>query len=200
MESTVGLRERKKAATRRAVHEAALRLTVEQGFDAVTVEAVADAAGISRRTFSNYFATKEDAVLWGDERYLNELVAAFRARPAEETAWTALRTAVLDRLPESGAQEWETLVRTRMALRHPALLARQLAKYAALEAELTQAITERWHTADADVDTALDAGVMASAFLVALRITMRRWIESDLTHNPRELVVDTMNRLARPFV
>ncbi|PZG99639.1 TetR family transcriptional regulator [Streptomyces sp. NTH33] len=198
MESTVGLRERKKAATRRAVHEAALRLTVEHGFDAVTVEAVADAAGISRRTFSNYFATKEDAVLWGDECYLNELVAAFRARPAEETAWTALRTAVLDRLPQSGAQEWETLVRTRLALRHPALLARQLAKYAALEAELTEAITDRRHTSDAD--TALDAGVMASAFLVALRITMRRWIDSDLTHDPRELVVDTMNRMARPFV
>ncbi|GED83127.1 TetR/AcrR family transcriptional regulator [Streptomyces sp. NPDC091412] len=198
MEHTAGLRERKKAATRQAVHEAALRLTVERGFDAVTVEEVADAVGISRRTFSNYFATKEDAVLWGDERYLEELVAAFRARPPEESPWAALCTTVLDRLPESGAQEWEILVRTRLALRHPALLARQLANHAGLEASLTEAIVERCPTRDAD--TALDARVMASAFLVALRISMRRWIDSDLTDDPRELVVDTMNRMACPFV
>ncbi|MEV5080680.1 TetR family transcriptional regulator [Streptomyces sp. NPDC056159] len=198
MEHSAGLRERKKAATRQAVHEAALRLAVERGFDAVTVEEVADAVGISRRTFSNYFATKEDAVLWGDERYLEELVAAFRARPPEESAWAALCATVLDCLPESGAQEWETLVRTRLALRHPALLARQLANHAGLEASLTEAIVERCPSRDAD--TALDARVMASAFLVALRISMRRWIDSDLTDDPRELVVDTMNRMARPFV
>ncbi|MFB7114005.1 TetR family transcriptional regulator [Streptomyces sp. NPDC056291] len=198
MEHSAGLRERKKAATRQAVHEAALRLAVERGFDAVTVEEVADAVGISRRTFSNYFATKEDAVLWGDERYLEELVAAFRARPPEESAWAALCTTVLDCLPKGGAQGWETLVRTRLALRHPALLARQLANHAGLEANLTEAIVERCPTRDAD--TALDARVMASAFLVALRISMRRWIDSDLTDDPRELVVDTMNRMARPFV
>ncbi|NED89115.1 TetR family transcriptional regulator, partial [Streptomyces sp. SID11233] len=67
MEKTVGLRERKKAATREAVHKAALSLAVEHGFEHVTVEAIADAAGISRRTFSNYFTAKEDAVLWGEE-------------------------------------------------------------------------------------------------------------------------------------
>ncbi|MFC7467789.1 TetR/AcrR family transcriptional regulator [Actinomadura keratinilytica] len=55
-DAPLGLRERKKAATRQAVHEAAMRLTREHGLDHVTVEAIADAAEISRRTFSNYFA------------------------------------------------------------------------------------------------------------------------------------------------
>lgn len=94
MERSVGLRERKKEATRQAVHEAALRLTVEHGFDQVTVEAVADAAGISRRTFSNYFTGKEDALLYGEEQQIGDLVRAVRERPAEESAWTALRAAV----------------------------------------------------------------------------------------------------------
>lgn len=83
----MGLRERKKAATRQAVHEATMRLTVELGFDHVTVEAVADAAGISRRTFSNYFTNKEDAVLYGEEQLIGSLVRTVWDRPAEEPAW-----------------------------------------------------------------------------------------------------------------
>jgi AcrR family transcriptional regulator len=68
--SPVGLRERKKTATRQALHEAAVRLAVERGVDNVTIEAIADAASVSRRTFSNYFAGKEQALatqLWLDE-------------------------------------------------------------------------------------------------------------------------------------
>ncbi len=57
------LRTRKKAATRQPLHEAALRPAVERGLDGVTVEDVADEVGVSRRTFSNYCANKEDAIL-----------------------------------------------------------------------------------------------------------------------------------------
>ncbi|NEE10887.1 TetR family transcriptional regulator, partial [Streptomyces sp. SID7499] len=60
----------------------------------VTVEAVADAAGISRRTFSNYFTSKEDALLYGEEQQIRALVRSVRDRPAEEPAWPALRAAV----------------------------------------------------------------------------------------------------------
>ncbi|WP_255254014.1 TetR/AcrR family transcriptional regulator [Streptomyces albidoflavus] len=92
-DAPLGLRERKKAATRQAVHEAAMRLTREHGLDHVTVEAIADAAGISRRTFSNYFAGKEDALLYGKEQYIQRLLDAVRDRPAEESNWQALRAA-----------------------------------------------------------------------------------------------------------
>src|SRR6188472_1015635 len=91
METTGGLRERKKEATRRALHEAAVRLTVEHGLDEVTVEAIADAAGVSRRTFSNYFGGKEDALLYGGEQRMRSMLEAFEARPPEESSWTALR-------------------------------------------------------------------------------------------------------------
>lgn len=62
MDEITGLRERKKAATRLALHESALRLAAEQGPDGVTIEAIADAANVSRRTFSNYFSSKEEAL------------------------------------------------------------------------------------------------------------------------------------------
>src|SRR5262245_35127855 len=94
MSSTAGLRERKKAETRQAVHEAALRLAVEHGLDRVTVEAIADAANISRRTFSNYFDGKEDALLYGDEQFLSSLVRRIREQPPGHSAWRALRGAL----------------------------------------------------------------------------------------------------------
>ena len=57
------LRARRKAETWSALHEAAASLAVEHGVDGTTVEAVAEAAGVSARTFFNYFRSKEDAIL-----------------------------------------------------------------------------------------------------------------------------------------
>src|SRR5918997_803418 len=85
-----GLRERKRAATRQALHAAAVRLAIEHGADRVTVEAIADEAGVSRRTFSNYFANKEQALLHGDHQRMHALVEVVRARPADERPWVAL--------------------------------------------------------------------------------------------------------------
>ncbi|TXS42598.1 TetR family transcriptional regulator [Streptomyces sp. OR43] len=191
MERSVGLRERKKEATRQAVHEAALRLTVEHGFDQLTVEAVADAAGISRRTFSNYFAGKEDALLHGDEQQIGELVRAVRERPAEEAAWTALRAAMTQFAVRVAPPEREWAVRTRLALRHPSLLARQLANHAALESDLAEAVAAR--------RTPVRPVVLAAAFLSSLRIAMRMWIEEDLAREPVEVIDEVLDEMGRSF-
>ncbi|MFJ8857190.1 TetR family transcriptional regulator [Streptomyces sp. NPDC102451] len=195
MESPVGLRERKKAATRQAVHEATMRLTVEHGFDHVTVEAVADAAGISRRTFSNYFTNKEDALLYGEEQLIGSLVRAVRDRPADEPAWTALRAAVTEfsRRVEPPEREWA--IRTRLAMRHPSLLARQLANHAELERDLADAIAVRRGPANDPVRPV----VMAAAFLATLRIAMRMWIEEDLARSPGEVIDEVLQEMARSF-
>ena len=60
---TSGLRERKKLATRQALHEAALRLVAEHGLASVSIDDIAERADVSPRTFFNYFASKDDAVL-----------------------------------------------------------------------------------------------------------------------------------------
>ncbi|MEV3948807.1 TetR family transcriptional regulator [Streptomyces halstedii] len=195
MESPVGLRERKKAATRQAVHEATLRLTVEHGFDHVTVEAVADAAGISRRTFSNYFTNKEDALLYGEEQHIRALVQSVRDRPAEESAWTALRAAVAQFAEHMSPPEREWAVRTRLAMRHPSLLARQLANHAALERDLADAVALR----TGPTDTPPRPLVMAAAFLASVRIAMRIWIEEDESRGPGAVMDEILDEMGQRF-
>jgi AcrR family transcriptional regulator len=62
-DSPTSLRDRRRSDTWTAIHEAAASLALERGLEAATVDAVAQAAGVSPRTFFNYFATKDDAVL-----------------------------------------------------------------------------------------------------------------------------------------
>ncbi|MFB7189365.1 TetR family transcriptional regulator [Streptomyces sp. NPDC056230] len=195
MESSVGLRERKKEATRQAVHEATLRLTVEHGFDHVTVEAVADAAGISRRTFSNYFTGKEDALLYGEEQQIRALVQTVRDRPAEESAWTALRAAMTQFADRVAPPEREWALRTRLAMRHPSLLARQLANHATLERDLADAMAVR----RGPTEKAVRPLVLAAAFLSSLRIAMRMWIEEDLAREPVEVIDEILDEMGCRF-
>src|SRR6476620_1763051 len=87
-----GLRERKKAKTRAAIQEHALRLFQEQGYDATTVEQIAEAAEVSPSTFFRYFPTKEDVVLYDDLDPV--FIAVFEAQPPELTPIQAMRKAL----------------------------------------------------------------------------------------------------------
>ncbi|KNH19256.1 TetR family transcriptional regulator [Arthrobacter sp. ZBG10] len=91
-----GLRERKRAATRQAITNAARTLTAERGLNGYTVEEVCEAAGISRRTFFNYFPAKEDAIIGHvdddvPEDILAEFIAGGAASPAGEISPTLLQ-------------------------------------------------------------------------------------------------------------
>jgi AcrR family transcriptional regulator len=96
MATSAGLRERKKARTREALSAAALDLFAAQGFDATTIEDIADRCEVSPRTFFRYFPSKE-AVLFADgEDRRSALIAALAAQPAEVGPLDALRAAMLD--------------------------------------------------------------------------------------------------------
>src|SRR6266481_5108814 len=78
-----GLRERKKQATRKALREAALRLALERGWDDVRVDDIAEAAGVSPRTYNNYFSSREQAIVAAVTAERDARVAeAVAARPA----------------------------------------------------------------------------------------------------------------------
>ena len=122
----VGLRERKKARTKTAIQEQALRLFREQGYDATTVEQIAEAAEISPSTFFRYFPTKEDVVVWDD--YDPMLIEAFHAQPAGLSPIQALRGAVRDAFGRIPAAEAARLrERTELTMAVPQLRAASMA-------------------------------------------------------------------------
>ncbi|MCP9970969.1 TetR family transcriptional regulator [Actinomadura madurae] len=90
-----GRRERKKQRTREALVDAAFTLFAEKGFDATTVEEIADAVDVSSRTFFRYFASKEDVALTFQEEQTRAVMAALAERPPDEPIMTALRHTVV---------------------------------------------------------------------------------------------------------
>src|SRR3978361_1759372 len=98
----LGLRERKKADTRRALSDAAMALAFEVGLDNVTREGIATRAGVSLRTFTNSFQSKHEAIAYRQRDRICKSLALFRASPAGEPLWTALTEALLGPLEDEG--------------------------------------------------------------------------------------------------
>ncbi|MEU7899944.1 TetR/AcrR family transcriptional regulator [Nonomuraea sp. NPDC049152] len=92
---TVGRRERKKAATRQAIADAALELFLKQGFEQVSVRDIAERADVSTTTLFAHFPSKEALVFDRDEDIEAELVAAVRERPSGQGVVEALRAHAL---------------------------------------------------------------------------------------------------------
>ncbi|MED5812519.1 TetR family transcriptional regulator [Mycolicibacterium sp. 050232] len=90
-----GLRERKKLDTRRALSDAALTLAFERGLENVTREDIANLAGVSLRTFTNYFAGKYDALAYRQRERMRRSIDLLRSRPADEPLWTAITESVI---------------------------------------------------------------------------------------------------------
>ncbi|WP_282794829.1 TetR/AcrR family transcriptional regulator [Streptomyces sp. CC224B] len=120
-EPVVSRRERKKAATRQAIADAALRLFLERGYDQVSIKDIAETADVSTATVFKHFPGKEALVFDQEESTDAGLVAAVRERPAGQSVLDALRAHVLSTwLPVAAhpqAEEFSRLVATTPALR-----------------------------------------------------------------------------------
>jgi len=101
-----GLRERKKAKTRAAIRDHAMRLFEEQGWAATTVEQIAEAAEVSQSTFFRYFPTKEDVILADD--YDPMIVAAIKAQPPGTSPVRALVNAMHEVFVNLSPEEWDS--------------------------------------------------------------------------------------------
>src|SRR4051812_17796134 len=137
-----GLRERKKDETREALRAAAIRLFLEQDPSAVTVNDICEAARVSRRTFFNYFESKEAALFAWDQRLTDEFVANLAARPPQEPPFTALRRAMDETMPSFAAQTgWNA--RKELFEAYPDLRTKTLHAVLRLEARLMDTLTDR---------------------------------------------------------
>lgn len=164
-----GLRERKKRETFRALQSEARRLVTERGLDNVTVEEIATAANVSKRTFFNYFDSKEAAIVDAEPDTTIRLREALDARPADETPLQALRAAAMQMLHRQarGLQELTALVAT-----NPGLAERQINAFTEFQRLIEQWAAERTGT---DPATSVYPALLGSLTGVVTHLTVARW-------------------------
>jgi AcrR family transcriptional regulator len=169
--TTEGLRERKKRRTREALHDAAMRLFAERGYEATTVADIAAAADVAPRTFFAYFPTKDDVVFAAYDETLARFDALLAGRGPRETAIDALRAwiAALAAEPPISAAE-ERLISTLIE-EHPPLARRRLGLLDRLEGTLAAEIA-RDIGPDADPLQARMVAAAATAVLSAMDQTV----------------------------
>jgi len=189
-EARCGLRERKKRATRRALHDAALRLALERGLEHLTVEEISSAADVSVRTFFNYFPSKEQAIVDDD---------LFQADERQSMAIMSDATEVLDGLygvamalvAATAPRREQILMRWQLMERYPALLPQMLARFEQSNRVLALAVATRTGTAPDDAYPQLMAAVASAA----MRTAVRRWTAGHADHSLEDHVTDIFGLL-----
>ncbi|MFF7387585.1 TetR family transcriptional regulator [Streptomyces scabiei] len=173
-----GLRERKKQRTHDALLRAALELFTTRGYEATTVDEIAEAVDVSQRTFFRYFAGKEEAALAVTGLTHEHFLAAVRARPAHEAPLEAMRNAVLEGWDSFGAAVGQVvpldlhLRAYGMVESTPALLAAHLRRADEVGRQIERIIAER---EGLDVETDPRPRVAVAVFAGVMRVTERLW-------------------------
>ncbi|RUM02770.1 TetR family transcriptional regulator [Rhizobium chutanense] len=169
-QETEGRRERKRRQTRERIEQAAMTLFLQRGFEATTIEDITEAADVSKRSFFDYFPSKEEVVFAWQDSFADRLMAEIAARPAEEPSVAAIEAAisatVIASVDERGLALAELIHRT------PALKARDQLKYARLEQALAEALLLRRGNAPGERSR---MRVLAAVVIGALRVGGELW-------------------------
>ncbi|MFF6875785.1 MULTISPECIES: TetR family transcriptional regulator [unclassified Streptomyces] len=179
----LGLRERKKIKTRQAIRTATYALIEEQGYDATTIEQIADRAEVSPSTVFRYFPAKEDIVV--TDEWDPVIMAELRARPQDESWADVLRHVMRTALDLSLAEEPEVMrLRTRLGVEVPAVRARMMESMAVTGRLLREALAER---SGLDPDS-LELRVFAMSVMGGLMEVSQYWAETGHRDDIRDLV------------
>ncbi|CAL9466210.1 hypothetical protein SUDANB145_02735 [Streptomyces sp. enrichment culture] len=196
-----GLRERKKAKTRRAIREATYALIRERGYDATTVERIAERAEVSPSTVPRCFPTKEDIV--ATDEYAPLVRELLLRRPADEPVPESIRWALrrataltLGDHPHPGSRE-ETVLRVRLMAEVPAVRTRLRESMSVTGRLMCRALAGRTGRGESD----LEVRVYAMGLMAALLEALVHWAEhdcrDDLTHLT-DRALDAFRDLAAP--
>jgi AcrR family transcriptional regulator len=189
-----GLRERKKQQTREALSWAALRLAVERGLGNVLVEDIAAEAGVSPRTYNNYFSSKAEAITWRHLDRARRIADLLRARPPGEPLWESITCAVLAQAGgERASPEPEWIAGVRLMLSEPELQGEFLRAGAAAERECAVAIAERTGT---DADRDMYPRLVAAAIGVAILVANEQWVRAEPPVPLAPLLRDALTQIA----
>lgn len=191
-EAPAGLRERKKRETREALSWAVIRLSVERGWDNVTVADVAAAANVSERTFRNYFANKAEAVA---ARHLDRMLRVadeLRGRPADEPLWEAITSSVVSQFAGGQPQNKHWTDAVQLILTEPDVERGFVRAAETAQRELAAVVAERTGT---DVAGELYPTLVAAAAGAAITTSMEYWLRADPPVSIEGLIREAFDRL-----
>jgi AcrR family transcriptional regulator len=184
--------DHKQQAVQREIRRCAFELFVNQGFESTTVEQIAEAAGISRRTYFRYFETKEDVVIVALHIGGETLEEMVRARPMDEDAWTAARRSLADLLVHfqiMSERSWEIL---NLIQSTPRLRARFLLERESWISRISAVLLERGTPEK-------DAAIISNVAGGILAYTYERWHE-DPNIDPGMVIHEAYEALGRQFL
>lgn len=179
LEDRLSLRERKKLKTRRSIQEHALRLFLEQGYDATTVEQIAEAAEVSPSTLFRYFPTKEDTVL--TDEYDPVIVESLRAQPPELSPAEALRAMLNEIVGAMYAGDRQRILdRSRFMLSVPSLRARRREQMEEAQRVIGGALAERMDRSPED----FEIRAFSAAVIGVWEMTLLEWLRAETAADP----------------
>ena len=198
MAEAMGLRERKKLQTAMRIYQVAVELFAERGFDAVSVQEIADASEVSKMTVFNYFGTKEDLVFRPMEEHFGDAARAVRERQPGESAVDAVRRQFLElvgtRDPSIGLNpEPFTRQVRRLVLETPVLMERAFLAVQKGTRELADVLAAE--TGDLMVAT-IAAATLSAARNAVVEEHHRRIDEGE---SPDQVAADAPERVRKAF-
>ncbi len=181
------MRERQRVAAREEIASVARELVLAQGFGATTVDQIAAAAGISRRSFFHRFPSKEDVVLGDLDALGAGLLRVLEGRPRAEDAWTALREALGTLRGEQS--DSDLLAMAEIYAATPSLRARHLEKHLRWHALLAPEVERRLGVPPVEGGDPRAIAVVAAA-LSCLDVAVEAWRRSGGTADMAALFDD----------
>jgi AcrR family transcriptional regulator len=188
-----GRRERKKLETRQALTLAAVQLARERGLEKVRVEDITDAVNVSRRTFTNYFSCKEEAIASRSADRFADAIRALRDRPADEPLADSLAEVFAAQHEVAAQFRPERIALIRMMMTSPVMQGEALKAMVATEGPLATVIAERTGT---DPQRDLHSRVLAAAVVAAVRAATQHWL-TDSASLP-DLIRQAVRQVAAP--
>lgn len=186
----LGLRDRKKLEAERTLAKVAKKAFEKRGFDAVTVEEIAAAANVSKRTFFRYFPTKEDVFFGRRREQLEALESALVPLP-DETPFATVRRALISLSSLHLEAKDDVLREHRVLARSPSLLAKDLEWDRRAQELVARALARSGDTRR--------ARLVSGAIVGVLRVVVEDWVRSDGTLDLAAEGSEALDLLARTF-
>lgn len=165
------LRERRKQETRDQIRRVALQLVQDRGYDGVTVDLISEHAGVSVRTFFNYYSNKESAMIAAPPPLPAQAVENFLGGSGPRDLFADLAELAVTQLEDGGPYLLDFEASIQIVMGVPALAKLQIGAFIELETQFTELITTRLKLDEDDERPA----VIAAVFLAAVRVAGQRW-------------------------